>query len=229
MTTLVERRSANPILNADVAVSLLVGAGLTVLSYVIALAAGWLTLVNALEAVAVFTSYACTYLCVRQRRVNYVFGVLSTAAYAALFFQSGLLASAVLNVYLVPTLVYGWIRWGSDDRTRPVTRVLGRWIPVYIGVTALAFAGAYAVISALGGQFALTDSIILILSMLAQFLLDNKKIETWFIWIAVNVIAIWQYLSAGLPLAGLQYVFFLANAVWALSVWRASMRDAGTS
>lgn len=223
MTTIAAPRSAHLVFNRDVLVSLVVAVALTGGSYLIALAAGWTTTINALEAFAVFTSYACTYLTVRQRRFNYVLGVITTAAYSLLFWQSGLLASMALNLYLIPTLVYGWFRWGQDARTRPVTRVEPRWALAYAGLTIVAFAGAFALTTALGGAFAVTDSLILVGSILAQFLLDNKKIETWVVWIVVNVVAIGQYFAAGLPLAGVQYVFFLANAVWAFTVWRRSM------
>jgi nicotinamide mononucleotide transporter len=129
----------------------------------------------------------------------------------------------ILNAYLTPTLIYGWIRWRADVRTRPVTRVALRWIPVYVLVTGTAFAGAVYFVTLAGGTFAVADSIILVGTILAQFLMDNKKIESWVVWIIVNLLAIWAYFGAGLAIAGLQYVFFLGNAVWALTVWRRSM------
>jgi nicotinamide mononucleotide transporter len=223
MTALAATRGTHLILNRDVLVSVLVALALTGGSYILALALGWATSVNGLEAFAVLTSYACTYLCVRQRRFNYVLGVVSTAAYSVLFWQSGLLASMALNLYLIPTLVYGWFRWGEDARTRPVTRVEPKWAIGYAVLTLVAFGGALALTTALGGAFAVTDSVILVGSILAQFLLDNKKIETWAVWIVVDVIAVWQYFTAGLPVAGVQYVLFLANAVWAFGLWRTSM------
>lgn len=64
------------------------------------------------------------------------------------------------------------------------------------------------------------DSFILDLSILAQWLLDNKKLETWFVWMAVNVIAIYTYFKAGLWLAGYQYIFFLGNTFIGLKAWR---------
>ena len=123
-------RNPSLVLNRDTAVALGLAVVLTGTSYVLAFALGWITEVNLLEAFAVATSYACTYLCVRQRRVNYPIGALSTAAYCLLFWQQGLLASAALNAYLTPMLVYGWFRWRSDAETRPVTRLALRWVAI---------------------------------------------------------------------------------------------------
>jgi nicotinamide mononucleotide transporter len=216
-------RNENPVLNWDVLHSLWVAALVTGSSYLIGFALGWITSLDPLEAFAVFTSYSCTYLCVKQRRFNYPIGALSTIAYCVLFWREGLYASMILNAYLTPTLIYGWIRWRADRETRPVTHVAPRWIPVYALVTGAAFAGAFGLVTLAGGSFAVTDSLLLVGTILAQFLMDNKKLESWMVWMLVNVLAIGEYFSAGLAIAGLQYVFFLGNAVWALVAWRRSM------
>lgn len=202
--------------------SAFVGALLTALSYMVGLLAGWVTTFNWLEVFAVFTSYSSTYLCVKERRANYPIGAVSTAAYAILFMQSGLLSSAILNIYLTPTLIYGWLRWRKDTNTRRITHVELKWIPVYLLVAGLGYAGAAMISQALGGAMAWTDAMILAGTILAQFLLDNKKLENWAVWALVNVFAIYTYATAGLALAAFQYVFFLANTVYGYVIWRRS-------
>lgn len=220
-------RSARAVLNRDVADSLWIAAVLTSVSYVVAVMLGWVATVDPLEAFAVLTSYSCTWLCIRQRRFNYPIGAMSTAAYCALFWQQGLVASAALNAYLTPSLLYGWIRWHADARTRPVGRVERRWLPLYLGVTAAFYVGAVATAGALGGTFAAADSVILVGSILAQFLLDNKKLETWVVWFVVDLVAIWLYLTSGLALAGLQFLLFLASAVLGFWQWRSALPAGG--
>ena len=91
-----------------------------------------------------------------------------------------------------------------------------------------AVGGAFLLVGALGGSFPLADSVILVGTVLAQLLLDNKKLETWVVWILVNVVATWVYFSAGLAIAGIQYVLFLANAVWGFVAWRRTMPEAAS-
>jgi nicotinamide mononucleotide transporter len=218
-------RSPRLVLNRDVVDSLWIATVLTGGSYLLAAALGWITTVSALEAFAVFTSYSCTWLCVRQRRFNYPIGAMSTAAYCVLFWQQGLVASAALNAYLTPALLYGWIRWRADADTRPVGHLEARWLPVYVALAAVAYIGAVAIAASLGGTFAAADSVILVGTLLAQFLLDNKKVETWIVWFAVDVVAIWLYLTSGLAIAGLQYVLFLVTAVLGFRQWGLAMRS----
>ena len=135
------------------------------------------------------------------------------------------MASMLVNIYLTPSLIYGYFRWRSDDNTRPVTHVALKWVPVYLIVTIAAYLGALGIAKALGGTMALADSVILVGTILAQFLLDNKKIETWAVWVIVNVAAIYTYFNAGLALAGFQYIFFLGNTVFGALVWYKSLKE----
>jgi nicotinamide mononucleotide transporter len=196
----------------------------TIISYIVAFYAGWVTEPNWLEIFAVFTSYASTYLCVVQSRWNYPIGVITTIAYSILFYQLGLFASALTNIYLPLALIYGWWRWGPDGNTRPVTHLKFDlnllWYPI---VVALSYGLVYVGLIVTGATLPGMDSLILVLTILAQFLLDNKKIETWIIWAIMNVIAIYVYFNSGLYLAAFQYVFFLANTVYGWYMWNNSI------
>lgn len=218
----VPRREQGAIVN--ILQGIAIGVVLTALSFAVGLGAGWITSLNWLEVFAVFTSYAATFLCVVERRANYPFGAVSTAAYCVLFYQYGLLASMAINGFLAVYLVYGWVRWKTDTDTRPVTRMsLPGWA-VSIAVAGLGYGIVVALASALGGALAWSDSVILAGTILAQFMLDNKKLENWAIWAVVNVFAIYTYFTAGLALAGFQYVFFLLNTAYGFYMWKQSQK-----
>lgn len=198
----------------------IIGTVLTALSYVVGFKFGWLETLNWLEVFAVFTSYVCTFLCVMERRINYPIGAISNAAYAYLFYTFDLMGSATVTAYLTFSLAYGWFRWKSDQETKPVGRVALKFWPVYILVTAAAAAGGWGIYQLTDAKVVWTDLVILAGSILAQLLLDNKRIENWFVWMVVNVFAIYTYSQAGLSLVAFQYVFFLANTFYGLYMWR---------
>lgn len=202
-----------------------VGAFLTAISYLTALSFGWITSIDWLEFFAVFTSYSCTYLCVVQSRTNYIWAVASVAAYSLLFYKAGLFGSMALNLYLIPTVIWGWYRWRPDDTTRPVKFVELKWWPVYLALSGAVWYAMSHVSAYYGGTLSTMDSFILAASILAQFLLDQKKAENWAVWAIVNVVAIKVYLDAGLFIVALQYVFFLANTVAGTWFWWKSMKS----
>lgn len=207
--------------------SLVVATFMTTASYMLGLHFKWIENISWLEAFSVFTSYSCTYLCVVQSRINYIVGFVSVSALCALFYTQGLYSSMALQVYLFGALVYGWFRWGPDKQTRKVTRLaFNWWLAGYALITSSTYAFCFWVTSLFGANLPIADSAILVLSIFAQFLLDNKKIETWFVWIAVNVISVWLYWTTDLKVLAIQMGLFGFNAVWALYEWRKTMKAA---
>jgi nicotinamide mononucleotide transporter len=208
-------------LAAELTISAIVAVTLTSLTYLAGLQMGWIDHVSWLEAASVATSYSCTYLCVVQSRWNYPIGLVSVVLLSVMFWQMGLYSSAALQVYLVFQLGYGWFRWGPDNQTRPVTRLkFDRWLVIYALATAATYLLCLDITTALGGTMSSIDSAILVLSVLAQFMLDNKKIENWLVWIAVDVVSVWLYWSQGGVVVAIQMGLFLLNAVWAYAVWK---------
>lgn len=209
--------------------SFIVATLLTYASYVLAsyfnVIANVIAEVNWLEVFSVWTSYSCTWLCVKQSRFNYPIGGISVAALSVLFYNQALYASMALNIYLIPALLWGWLRWRPDSDTRPVTTVALVWWPVYLGLAASVWYGLTYLSAHMGSPLPAADSFILAGSILAQFLLDQKKLETWMMWAVVNVAAIATYWQAGLVLVAIQFVFFLGNTIYGYVSWRKTMTD----
>jgi len=64
-------------------------------------------------------------------------------------------------------------------------------------------------------------------SLIAQWLMARKKLESWLFWIAVDVAAIgiyWSW-SKGLLLTSGLYAAFLVLAIVGLFAWRGSLAD----
>lgn len=207
---------------------------LTFLSYLVADWAGWIDLAKTdfLIAFAVFTSYLCTWLCVHQTRWNYPVGVVTTAAYSLVFWNYELYALSIFNAYLVFSLAYGWWRWGKDENTRPVTLISWPWHLGYVALAGLIYGILWIVHTIIGQDMAWYDVILAVASGVAQFLLDNKKMESWYVWVVVNIISILLFFgfitddpNAYQPIVGFQYIFFLLNAFYGLYEWNKSYQN----
>lgn len=202
--------------------SAIIATALTMISYTIGVVFDWIipSEINFLEVFAVFTSYMCTWMCVHQTRWNYPIGVAATLAYTLLFYTQEMYAVAAFNLYLVFSLAYGWFRWGPDgEKSRPVTTVKGLWWLGYLGI-GLVILGLLTFVNLFFGvTITGVEILITVLSGIAQFLLDNKKIETWPVWILVNILSIWFFATNGLTLVAFQYVFFLMNAFYGMYRW----------
>jgi nicotinamide mononucleotide transporter len=61
------------------------------------------------------------------------------------------------------------------------------------------------------------------MSLGAQLLLNLKRLETWYVWIAVDIIYVPLYLSRDLNLTALVYVVFLALCIQGWRQWRVTV------
>lgn len=68
------------------------------------------------------------------------------------------------------------------------------------------------------------DSLILTFSVLAQFMLMGRRIENWYVWLAVNTLAVPLYMTRGLNLTAGLYFLFWINAWHGLYQWRKELQ-----
>lgn len=218
-------RFADQTLETKLVVATFLGTVLTLVSYFAGIYYEWISEVNWLEVAAVWTSYVCTILCTAQSRWNYPIGVVTTALYSFLFWQWNAPALALFNLYLVFSLAYGWFRWKDDANTRPVTRINGVWWFGYAALGVGVLGLLLFILEVLGASMTTIDITLAVLSGVAQFMLDNKKLENWWVWAVVNVLSIWYFMTAEAPLflAAFQYLFFLGNTVWGYVEWKKTM------
>lgn len=216
-------------LKNDFFVAAVIAVVLSGATFALAYGAGWLVgAPNWFEVAGATINYGATYLSIKQRRFTYALGFIASAAFMVAYFQYGLLASALLSGYLVGQLIYGFFRWGPDSAARPVHKFQWKWAWAYALATVLTYFGAVGIVTLFGGQFAFWDAAILILTILAQFLLDNKVLASWFVWGAVNIVGVTLYFTAGAPFAAVQQLIFLFANIPGFILWQKSMKDAGT-
>lgn len=150
-------------------------------------------------------------------------GIVGCTLFAVLFYQAALFADVVLQGFFVLTSAYGWWKWlrGASGSVLPITRM--RPASLFWMVPAgLAATGAYGTLLYLYTRaFApFADSAVLVFSIIAQFLMMQRRIENWAFWLLVNTIAVPLYYSRGLTITALLYAFFWINAVAAWLWWR---------
>ncbi|MDR3526576.1 MAG: nicotinamide riboside transporter PnuC [Rhizomicrobium sp.] len=184
-----------------------------------------------MECIAAGLGIANVWLVVRRSVWNYPFGLAMVILYGFVFYQAKLYSDTILQGYYVVVQLYGWWVWTRD-----------RDASGHIQPQALSFAGriiaaGLALLGAAGtGWYFATytnaaapwmDAFIAATSVTAQYLQSVRKIESWLLWIAVDVVAIGVYFWKGLyPTTGLYGVFLLLSVVGFLS-WRRQLHSTG--
>jgi len=193
--------------------------------------AAWWTGVTWAEVLGTVTGLLCVWLYGRESLWAWPLAIVNALAFMVTFFEARLYADVVLQVVFFTLSVIGWYKWlrGGPEKSR---LEISRGLPARRG---LALVGSVAAISAGSGYYfahntnaALPywDATILGLSLGAQWLLNRKQLENWYVWILVDVIAVGVYAYRGLVLTSMLYAVFFGLAVRGAVSWNCAARRA---
>ena len=181
-----------------------------------------------LELISFILSVITVWLNIRQKHWAWLFAIVSSLTYGAVFFNSRLYGDMGLQLVFIAVSVWGWWQWlrgGEDHHGVQVTRLNARgWIAAIA-----AWLLAFALLALFLGRYTDTDvpvadGFLTAGSLLGTFLLSRKKIENWHVWIVVDVLYAGLYLYKGLHLTALLFALFVAMAVAGLLAWRRDAR-----
>jgi nicotinamide mononucleotide transporter len=154
-------------------------------------------------------------------------GLVNVSLYIVVFWQAKLYADMGLQVVYVAVCLYGWWEWlhgGPGGGRLAVSRAPRRTLAA-LAVAGAAFAAflGFALHRGTDASLPFWDSTTTAYSLVAQWLQTKKQLETWWFWIAVDVVYIGVYGVKGLWLTSLLYAIFLALCVLGLREWKRSL------
>lgn len=178
------------------------------------------------EVLGFATGAFCVLLTVDAHLANFPVGLANNVFLFVVFLQARLYADMSLQVVFFALGVMGWWHWlyGGANRTRlAITRITRAELAV-LPVLAVGLTGGLQVVLArLGDAAPWRDAATAVLSIVAQYLLNRKRFEHWWVWIAVDVVSVQLYLDRALYLTAGLYLLFLGLCVLGLRQWRRTL------
>src|SRR4051794_14299955 len=178
------------------------------------------------ELLGFVTGIACVALAVVQRIENFPVGIANNAFFLVLFADARVFADASLQVvYLVLGAMgcWAWLKLGPRRGALRVGAASPRLLAGTAGGVAAGPLGLVPLLRAAGDAAPALDALTTATSLGAQWLLNLKKLENWYVWIAVDLVYVPLYLSRDLNLTALVYVVFLALCVAGRRQWRVAL------
>lgn len=163
-------------------------------------------------------------LVVRRSTWNYPFGIVMVALYFFVFGHAKLYSDALLQVFFFIIQIYGWWAWyhaAHVDRGVAV-RWMGwgeRW-PWIAGTAAAVALWGTGMARFTDAAAPYIDATTAGLSVSAQILQSLRRVESWVLWICVDVIALGLFTWRGLFVTTGLYTIFLVLATVGLIEWK---------
>jgi nicotinamide mononucleotide transporter len=183
---------------------------------------------NPYEAGGVFFGILSVWLTTRESVWCWPTGLVNVGLFIIVFGQAKLYADMGLQVVYVGLCLYGWYEWlhgGPGHGALLVSRT-----PRLAGLALAAGGTVFAIV--LGAALReLTDAALPYLdstttsfSLVAQWMQTRKWLETWVVWIAVDVVYVSMYMYKHLHATAVLYTIFLALAAVGRQAWIKSAR-----
>lgn len=179
---------------------------------------------SGLEWIATLLGIACVALAARRSVWTFPAGIASVALFGMVVFQARLYSDALLQLFFIGANVYGWMNWARArvatgdvvvSRLPPRERLL--WLG---GIAAAAMLWGWGMHRLTDASYPWWDAAIAAASVAAQILMAQRRVENWWLWIAVDLASIPLYLAKGLMLFAFLYVVYLLLAIAGLLAWR---------
>ena len=184
------------------------------------------------EIFGALTGLASVYLTARNDIWNWWWGVASALLYGWLLFCTRLYSDALLQIaYFLPMQFYGWWVWKkagprhADDL--PVTRLTWGVCALLLLLIVFASAGWGELMKTYtNASQPFLDATLAMISVAAQYLDARKKLESWWLWIAVDIFStFYLYPKQHLYVTTALYAAFLVIAVAGLWRWTVLARE----
>ncbi|MGA7298436.1 MAG: nicotinamide riboside transporter PnuC [Rhodanobacteraceae bacterium] len=186
-----------------------------------------------LELTGAVLSILGVWLTARRHMLCWPLGLASVVVYAWVFIDARLYSDVLLQGAFAVFIIYGWVRWlqhlGDDGRVviAPLAQRRMR-MHLLIGAAGAVLLGAsmhYGTNAALPWL----DAALAAFSLVAQFWQARRHIAAWWLWIAVDLIYIGQYIIKGLIITSVLYGVFVVLAVMGLRAWQHAATAAHTT
>lgn len=171
-------------------------------------------------------------------------GIINVVMFFFLFYQVQLYPDMFLQVFFLVTNIIGWWRWthprkNEEDRRHELrVSFMARKhfvIIFFLGIAGTFAFGAFAEnihqifpsVFPKPSAFPYLDSFVTVMSIITTFLMINKKIESWILWILIDVIATYMYFIKGIKFVAIEYLIFCFIAAFGLWNWLREYRSYG--
>ncbi len=195
--------------------------------------------ISLLDFFGILSGLICVYTAAKNWIITWPVGIFNSICFFFLFYQVQLYSDMLLQVYFFGSSVYGWIYWSKREGVEIPITVLGAKLFILLLSFILFFSyllGEFTIqlpnlipkYFTLPPSYPYFDAFTTIASIVANFLLAKRILQSWYLWIAVDVVCISLYFLKGIDLVAMEYVVFLLIAIYGVVFWKKNSEVSST-
>jgi nicotinamide mononucleotide transporter len=178
---------------------------------------------NWLEIAGVVTTVVGIWLTTRRSLACWPIVLISDVVYLIVFYRACLYSDALLQIFFLAFTLYGWWYWWRGVREEGEVRVVR--LPLHSMLVGLAAgaAGSLALgiwMKHINAALPYLDATLTSYSLVASWWAVRKHIANWWLWIAVDVVYIGEYIYKDLRATAALYAGLVALAALGVRDWR---------
>jgi nicotinamide mononucleotide transporter len=194
-----------------------------------------------LEFYATITGLVAVILSVLENVWSWILGLINVVLAFVMFYQIQLYPDMFLQVFFFITNIIGFLYWKFPKELHAnlknelkISKLSLRQFFIYLagGLVCTYLLGTFAKnLSELIPQlfskpsaFPYLDSFTTVMSIFATFLLIRKKVEAWWMWLAIDIISTYMYFVKEVKLYSLLYAVFCVIALLGAINWTKEYR-----
>jgi len=190
------------------------------------LAANWV------ELAGFITTAVGIWLTTKRLLISWPIILAADVFYLVVFYRARLLSDALLQIFFIAFTLYGWWNWWRGVREEGEVRVVPLALPSMLIAVAAGIAGSFVVgeiTKRLNAALPYLDAALMSFSLVGSWWQARKHIAAWWLWIVVDLLYIYEYLSKDLWLTAVLYAVLVFLAVLGLRDWSRAERAAQTA
>lgn len=172
-----------------------------------------LTLIELIGSISCFFSviYAA-----KNNIITWIFGLVSCLAFCFIFYDAKVYGNFILQIYFILNAIVGYKFWTKNYNIKFLSKK-SKILLIFItfGLSLL----LYKILLKTNSNLIIFDTLIVVLSIIADWLLTLRKIENWIYWFVVNIISVVLYFKLNLYLLSIEYLIFCFLSVWGYINW----------
>ncbi len=163
-------------------------------------------------------------------------GILYVLVSFFVFWEARLYGDFLLHIFFLVLNIYGWYAWlsksGENEKSLVVTKLETRSQVIWLFVTLISVVVFAQFLMSLpkifpgveAASLPYWDSVTSMLSITGMWLTARKKIDNWYYWLAVDIIATGVYWYKGLYFYSALYFIYIFLAIAGYMTWRSALK-----